>query len=80
MEGKFIFVIQWMPVKRTSSGTAYNVPITDIKYTMDAGYKNNLGSSNIGSYIRHVLITGMECSYIRDKFNGVEYKRFGQSR
>ena len=26
------------------------------------------------SYIRHVLITGMECSYIRRKFNGIEYK------
>ena len=45
------------PTLRTSSGTAYNVLITGIKYTVDAGYKNTLGSSNIGSYNR--------CSYIR---------------
>ena len=39
-----------MLVVRTSSGTAYNVLITGIKYTVDAGCKNTLGSSNIGSY------------------------------
>ena len=46
-----------MPVIRTSSGTACNVLITGIKYIVDAGYKNTLGSSNIGSYNRYVLIT-----------------------
>ena len=38
-------VLQWMSVIRTSSGTAYNVLITGIKYIMDAEYKNTLGSS-----------------------------------
>ena len=42
-----------MPVIRTPSGTAHNVLITDIKYTVDAEYKNILGSSNISSYNRH---------------------------
>ena len=44
-----------MLVIRTSSGIAYNVLITGIKYTVDAGYKNTLGSSYIGSYNRYVL-------------------------
>ena len=48
-----------MPVIRTWSGTAYNVLITGIKYIVDAGYKNTLVSSNIGSYNRYVLITGI---------------------
>ena len=52
-------MLQWMPVIRTSSGTAYNVLITGIRYIVDAGYKNTLGSSNIGSYNRYVLITGI---------------------
>ena len=30
--------------------------------------------SDDGSYIRYVLITVMECSYIRKKINGIEYK------
>ena len=48
-----------MPVIRTSSGIAYNVLITGIKYIVDAGYKNTLGNSNIGSYNWYVLITGI---------------------
>ena len=44
-----------MSVIRTSSGTAYNVLITGIEYIVDAGYKNTLESSNIGSYNRYVL-------------------------
>ena len=46
-------IIQWMPGIRTSSGTAYNVLITGIKYIVDAGYKKTLRGSNIGSYNRH---------------------------
>ena len=44
-----------MPVIRTSSGTAYNVLLTGIKYTVDAGYEPTLVSSNIGSYNRFFL-------------------------
>ena len=51
-----------MPVMRTSSGTAYNVLISDLKYIVDARYKNTIGSSNIGSYNRYVLITGINKS------------------
>ena len=46
--GICVLPIQWMPVIRTSSGTAYNVLITGIKYIVDPEYKNTFWRSNIG--------------------------------